>query len=228
MTIKHKLLGNALFTSMLMLGILGTLAWSFGSLQKGLGQIVENSRVGSEMSQKTETTLDRASSDLAAASADLAEVAKEIAVTNQAIRINQRKIADISGTLADFSESINGVVDDLPDGDTRWELEDLSFKLAYNAGEYGKLMGVYHIFSAVDDFDKPNGSSTDDLGSEFDVAYNYKITKDLGLLLKGAWYSKGDEGAKRADAATVTLKDVANHDVTKYWVQLDYKFHTGF
>ena len=102
-------------------------------------------------------------------------------------------------------------------------LEDLSFKLAYNAGEYGKLMGVYHIFSAVDNFQKTTGGSSDDLGDEIDVAYNYKINKDLGLLLKGAWYSKGDAGAKNFLGG-----GVASYDVTKYWVQLDYKFHTEY
>ena len=120
----------------------------------------------------------------------------------------------------------NGWADVFLGGTPQAGLQDLNFKLAYNAGEYGKITGVYHIFTADDDFDKVGGGTSDDLGDEIDVAYNYKITKDLGLLLKGAWYSKGDEGAKRADAATVTFKDVANHDTTKYWVQLDYKFHS--
>ena len=95
-------------------------------------------------------------------------------------------------------------------------LEDLSFKLAYNAGEYGKIVGIYHIFSSDDDV-KWNGKSDDDLGSEIDVAYNYKINKDLGLLLKGAWYAEGRDPA---------VKGLGLTDTTKYWVQLDYKFHT--
>ncbi len=87
-------------------------------------------------------------------------------------------------------------------------LQDVSVKLAYNGGEYGKLVGIYHSFSS----DRNNAAGQDDLGSEIDVAYNYKINKGLGLLLKGAWYSAGD--------ASFSYKDV-----TKYWVQLDYKFH---
>ncbi|WP_456382956.1 hypothetical protein [Hydrogenimonas sp.] len=88
-------------------------------------------------------------------------------------------------------------------------LEDMSFKLGYNFGEYGKIVGIYHIFSSEDDIPSYN---SDDLGDEIDVAYNYKITKDLGLLLKGAWYSAGD-----VESYT---------DTDKYWVQLDYKFHS--
>ncbi|WP_353661928.1 hypothetical protein [Hydrogenimonas sp. SS33] len=127
--------------------------------------------------------------------------------------------------------AMNGWADVFLAGTPQQGLEDLSFKLAYNAGEYGKLMGVYHIFSSVDDFDKLNGGTSDDLGSEFDVAYNYKITKDLGLLLKGAWYSKGDEGAVAIDQGKAAkgigaTKNIGWNDVTKYWVQLDYKFHS--
>ncbi|WP_201352531.1 hypothetical protein [Hydrogenimonas urashimensis] len=95
-------------------------------------------------------------------------------------------------------------------------LEDLIFKLGYNFGEYGKITGFYHIFSGDDDI-KSGTRSDDDLGSEFDVAYNYKITKDLGLLLKGAWYQEGGVPAREVYGLT---------DTTKYWVQLDYKFHS--
>ena len=90
-------------------------------------------------------------------------------------------------------------------------LADFSVKLAYNFGEYGKILGVYHMFAS----DEDNYAGDDDLGDEIDVAYNYKITKDLGLLLKAAWYSEGDD--------SFGIKDT-----DKYWVQLDYKFHTGF
>jgi hypothetical protein len=86
---------------------------------------------------------------------------------------------------------------------------DLSVKLAYNFGEYGKLLGVYHAFTS----DTDNASGDDDLGDEIDVAYNYQITKGLGLLLKGAWYSAGDDSFGKVDT-------------DKYWVQFDYKFHT--
>ncbi len=86
-------------------------------------------------------------------------------------------------------------------------LKDLTFKLAFNGGEYGKIIGIYHDFKS----DSKNANGDDDLGSEIDVAYKYKINKNLGLLLKYADYSAGDQSFGYVDT-------------TKYWVQLDYKF----
>ncbi|BAF70905.1 hypothetical protein [Nitratiruptor sp. SB155-2] len=89
-------------------------------------------------------------------------------------------------------------------------LEDFTVKLGYNAGEYGKIVGIYHSFSS----DTNNAAGDDDLGDELDIAYNYKINKNLGLLLKYADYNAGDTS-------------FGKKDVTKYWVQLDYKFSAG-
>ncbi len=86
-------------------------------------------------------------------------------------------------------------------------LEDLSVKLGYNFGEYGKIVGIYHNFSS----DKKNAAGDDDLGDEIDIAYKVKLLKGLGLLLKYADYSEGDASFNKKD-------------VTKYWIQLDYKF----
>lgn len=86
-------------------------------------------------------------------------------------------------------------------------LQDFTVKLGYNFGEYGKLVGIYHNFTA----DKKL-MGQDDLGDEIDAAYTYKIAKGLGLLLKYAKYNAGD--------AVFNKKDT-----TKYWVQLDYKFN---
>ena len=90
-------------------------------------------------------------------------------------------------------------------------LQDISVKLGYNGGEYGKIVGIYHKF------DSDAGSY--DFGKEFDVAYIYKIYNNLNLLLKGAFYKGGDEVAFSANPI---LKNA--YDVTKYWIQLDYKF----
>ena len=91
-------------------------------------------------------------------------------------------------------------------------LEDLSVKLGYNFGQYGKIVGIYHSFQSDDDR-VVGGVSYDDLGDELDIAYKYKINKNLGLLLKYANYNAGD-----------VVAFPAYQDTTKYWVQLDYKF----
>ncbi|UFS63244.1 hypothetical protein LOH54_03735 [Sulfurimonas sp. HSL-3221] len=84
-------------------------------------------------------------------------------------------------------------------------LADLSVKLGYAAPGFGKVLGLYHKFDALSGVNK-------DLGSEFDVLYANKVpgVKDLAFLAKAAFYSKGDTG----------------NDVTKAWLQLDYKFAT--
>ncbi|WP_187648289.1 hypothetical protein [Nitrosophilus labii] len=85
-------------------------------------------------------------------------------------------------------------------------LQDISLKVGYNAGEMGKVTAIYHSFQSDKDL---NGY--DDLGSELDIAYKYKINNNIGLLLKYADYSAGDSVFNKSDT-------------TKYWVQLDYKF----
>ncbi len=94
-------------------------------------------------------------------------------------------------------------------------LEDFTVKLGYNFGEYGKIIGIYHDFQS----DKKNTAGDDDLGNEIDLAYKYKINKNLGLLLKYANYSGADKTFLNGKGKP------AYPDTTKYWVQLDYKFN---
>ena len=87
-------------------------------------------------------------------------------------------------------------------------LKDFNVRLGYTAKGLGKLLAVYHKFTA----DTKMGG-LDDLGSEFDAVYVNKIpgVNNLNGLLKYADYSKG----------TVTRY---TNDVKKVWVGLDYKF----
>ncbi len=82
-------------------------------------------------------------------------------------------------------------------------LADMSAKIGYAAPGLGKLLGVYHKFDALT-------GENDDLGSEIDVLYANRVpgVNNLDFLAKAAFYSMGDSG----------------NDVTKAWVQLDYKF----
>jgi len=87
-------------------------------------------------------------------------------------------------------------------------LQDANVRLGYKAKGLGKVLAVYHTFTA----DEKMGGE-DDLGTEFDAVYVNAIPgfKNLKGLVKYASYSKGK---------------VAGYtkDVTKGWVQLDYKF----
>ena len=87
-------------------------------------------------------------------------------------------------------------------------LQDANVRLGYKAKGFGKVLAIYHSFTA----DEKMGGE-DDLGTEFDAVYVNAIPgfKNLKGLVKYASYSKGK---------------VAGYtkDVTKGWVQLDYKF----
>ncbi len=96
-----------------------------------------------------------------------------------------------------------------PDGG----LIDANVRLGYKAKGFGKLLAIYHDFTADEDMADAKSGTTDDLGSEIDVVYVNKIPGVNGLkgVLKYADYSHGD-------AAGYTK------DTQKFWAMLDYKF----
>lgn len=89
-------------------------------------------------------------------------------------------------------------------------LQDMNIRLGYKAKGVGKLLAVYHQFTA----DKKMGGE-DDLGTEIDALYANKIpgVNNLKGLLKGAFYKAGKVSGY-------------TKDVNKFWVMLDYKFAT--
>ncbi|MFK5937554.1 MAG: hypothetical protein QM497_04060 [Sulfurimonas sp.] len=124
------------------------------------------------------------------------------------------------GTLLGTNHKFNGWADHFlttPSGG----LKDANIRLGYKAKGFGKLLAIYHDFTAdtagttLKPMNDVNGNTSDDLGSEFDVVYVNKIpgVKNLKGLVKYAAYSKG----------TVTGY---TSDVDKFWLMLDYKFST--
>ncbi len=94
-------------------------------------------------------------------------------------------------------------------------LIDANIRLGYKAKGFGKLLAIYHDFTADEKMTVNVGTGTsDDLGSEIDAVYVNKIPGVNGLtgMLKYADYSKGNVGPSR--------------DTTKFWAMLDYKFAT--
>jgi len=94
-------------------------------------------------------------------------------------------------------------------------LKDANIRLGYKAKGFGKLLAVYHDFTA----DTTGAGVSDDLGSEIDAVYVNKIpgVKNLKGLIKYASFSKGS--ATNGYAASQKDKQVA-------WLMLDYKFAT--
>jgi hypothetical protein len=146
--------------------------------------------------------------------------------------------ANISGFLVGANYEVLGGDDDLTDGrvgkfDTPlatkhkfngWAdqvlatpgtgLADLNVRGGYQFATAGKIIGVYHMFNAVED--GAGVSAGDAYGTEFDIAYSTKVpgVNNLGLLVKAAMYMDDTANAVTAD------------DTTLAWLQLDYKFTT--
>ena len=102
-------------------------------------------------------------------------------------------------------------------------MKEWCFSVGYKNPTLGKVMVAYLTF----DSDKSPGSGIGkNIGSEIDVLYAKKLTKRLSFLAKAAFYN-GDNGYYKPDGNDAdTLPDLVNgrNDVTKYWLQLDYKY----
>ena len=87
-------------------------------------------------------------------------------------------------------------------------LQDMNARVGYKTKGFGKLLGVYHVFTSTEKM-----ATKDDLGSEFDAVYVNAIPGFTNLkgLVKMAYYMGGDVAGY-------------TNDKTVGWVQLDYKF----
>ncbi|MDD4950324.1 alginate export family protein [Sulfuricurvum sp.] len=108
------------------------------------------------------------------------------------------------GTLHAF----NGWADKFLGATPTGGLTDMSATLGYTAPGLGKAMVVYHDFST----DVSMGGKSD-LGTEWDALYTNAIPgiKGLNGLAKAAFFKAGDVTGYTAD-------------VSKIWLQIDYKF----
>ncbi len=98
-------------------------------------------------------------------------------------------------------------------------MNELCISAGYKSKAIGKLMVAYLNFKA----DKDQGAlNSKDIGSEIDVLYAKKLTKRLSFLAKAAFYSADDGYC--IGATCNSKKALGTKDVTKYWLQLDYKY----
>jgi len=92
-------------------------------------------------------------------------------------------------------------------------MKEICVSAGYKDPVIGKLMVAYLTF----DSDKSPGNIGKDIGSEIDLLYAKKLTKNLSFLAKAAFYD-ADNGYYTGGV----LK--GNRDTTKYWLQLDFKY----
>lgn len=116
------------------------------------------------------------------------------------------------GTLHAF----NGWADQFLAATPTGGLCDTSATIGYTTPAFGKAMIIYHDFKA--DVAMAGNSN---LGSEWDMLYTNAIpgVKGLSGLAKAAYYNAGDV-TKSASGGKVDY----TKDVSKIWLQLDYKF----
>jgi len=98
-------------------------------------------------------------------------------------------------------------------------LNEWCFSVGYKNPAIGKVMVAYLTFDSDKD---PAGSVGKSVGSEIDVLYAKKLTKRLSFLAKAAWYNADDGYCTGATCTPATA--IGTNDVTKYWLQLDYKY----
>jgi len=108
----------------LLLATLAIASLSFGNLSNGFVEIVEKAGTGTANAQQTEAMVVQADNHLSDLSHGMSAIAEDIARTNQTVKILERKIKTISTTLDALTDSMEKAVEDMPDGEARYSLED--------------------------------------------------------------------------------------------------------
>jgi len=122
--IKTKLMVGGVAIGALLLATLVIATLSFGNLNNGFGEIVNNASTGTNNAQLTKTMVVQADNNLSNLSTGMSAVADDIARTNQTVKILARKIKSISGTLNELTASMESAIDELPEGEALYSLEE--------------------------------------------------------------------------------------------------------
>ncbi|EXJ14600.1 methyl-accepting chemotaxis protein [Imhoffiella purpurea] len=130
MTIKIKLLGGGIIIGLLLGAVLVLTLMSFGRLSGGFSDVVVKSAAGVESSRLTEERLAKADGDLARISSGMLAVVEDINQTNMQIKVLERKIRGIAGTLTELTASVDAAAAELPEGEIRYAVEDVTDAVA--------------------------------------------------------------------------------------------------
>jgi len=108
----------------LLLAVLTISRISFGTLDNGFSAILDKANNGVNNAQATKTMVAQANKSISTLSNRMLTIADDISHTNQNIKILARKVTSISVTLDELTESMEAAVDELPEGEARYSLED--------------------------------------------------------------------------------------------------------
>ncbi len=126
MSIRTTLLGGGAALSLIIAAVLALTIYTFASLSAGFVDIIHESKIGVNNSQTTQSSITKASGDLSQVTEGLLGVVDDINRTNMTMKILARKIKQLSGTLDEITENVEYVVEDMPEGDARDEIEDMA------------------------------------------------------------------------------------------------------
>ncbi len=130
MTIKMKLLGGGLSISLLLVAVLLITLVSFGNLNGGFSEVVSKSATGVENSNTTANSVTAANENLTQISGGMLAIVDDIQKANMQVKVLERKIKAISTNLVDLTDEVSDAAADLPDGDARYALEDVTDAVA--------------------------------------------------------------------------------------------------
>lgn len=126
MTLKAKLIGNAIVTCFLLLVVCGIVLFTFSRLDGGFGQIVERAADGASGSRVAEEKISASDDSIAGAASRMSVISEGIQKTNMTIRILERRIERLSETLTELTGTIEETYRAMPRGNARYELERIA------------------------------------------------------------------------------------------------------
>ena len=125
MSIKLKLMASGATISLMLLGILFLSLNTFSQLSEGFTSIVDRSVLGVNNAQKSNTQVLKSNENLSTLSTQMNTLSKEIVRSNMNVKILANKIEGISSELDSLSENAEALLEQIPESDLLYELEDI-------------------------------------------------------------------------------------------------------
>ena len=125
MSIKLKLMASGATISLMLLGILFLSLNTFSQLSEGFTSIVDRSVLGVNNAQKSNTQVSKSNENLSTLSTEMNVLSKEIVRSNMNVKILANKIEGISSELDSLSENAEALLEQIPESDLLYELEDI-------------------------------------------------------------------------------------------------------